>query len=185
MACESEGRRRVLKVTRLPRDKDAQVDITAHTMVALAVSQAWSPAVRWLAFHARLPGIGIGQIPGMFSRFVRRRVAFELDPDDIELIRLPSAFASDIRQRLPVSGDCDDMALLLSAMLGSQGFATEFVVMAVSPHNSEFRHIFTRVFMGGEKWLGLDPSVERSYDTKGLRTKRYPVPWRRLPPIIR
>ena len=177
--------RRVLKVTHLPRDKDGQVDVTVRTMVALAVAEAWSPGVRWLASHARLPGVGIGQIPGMFSRFVRRRVAFELDPEDIELIRLPSAFARDIRQRLPVSGDCDDVALLLSAMLGSQGFATEFVVMAVSPHNPEFRHIFTRAFMGGDKWIGLDPSVERSYDTKGLRTKRYPVPWRKLPPMIR
>lgn len=176
--------RRILKVTRLPRDKDAQVAITVGWMVAIAVSEAWSSDVRWLAAHARLPGIGLGQIPKMFSRFVGQRVRFELDPEDIELLRMPSAFARDIRARRPVCGDCDDMALLLSAMLGSQGFVTEFVVMATSPHSPEFRHIFTRAHLGGDKWIAMDPSVPRSYDTTGLRTKRYPVPWRRLPPII-
>ena len=176
---------RVLKVTRLPRDKDAQVEITVRAMVGLAVSEAWNPHVRWLASHARLPGIGIGQIPKMFSSFVRRRVRFELDPEDIELIRVPSSFARAIRCGQVVSGDCDDMALLLSAMLGSQGFATEFIVMATSPHTPEFRHIFTRVYLGDGRWVGLDPSVSRSYDTTGLRTKRYPVSWTRLPPIIR
>lgn len=176
---------RVLKVTRLPRDKDAQVEITVRAMIELSLIGAWNGDVRWLASHARLPGVGIGQIPKMFSGFVRRRMRFELDPEDIELIRIPSSFARAIRCNQPVSGDCDDMALLLSAMLGSQGFATEFVVMATSPHVPEFRHIFTRAYLGGGKWMGLDPSVARSYDTTGLRTKRYPVPWRRLPPMIR
>ena len=174
---------KLLKVTRLPRDKDAQVDVTVHQMVALAVSEAWNPNVRWLAFHARLPGVGVGEVPAMFARFVRRKVAFELDPDDIELIRLPSAIARDIRAGIPVCGDCDDMALLLSAMLGSQGFVTEFVVMATSPHRSEFRHIFTRVYIGNNVWKSLDPTVDRQYTTAGLRTKRYQVPWSQLPPL--
>ena len=173
---------RIVKVTRLPRDKDAQVGITVRQMVALAVSEAWSPEVRWLAFHARLPGVGMGEIPAMFARFIRRRVAFEFDPEDIELIRLPSSFARCIRAGVPVSGDCDDMALLLSAMLGSQGFATEFVVMATSPHKPEFRHIFTRVYLGNNRWKALDPSVNQQYDTAGLRTRRYSIPWQKLPP---
>lgn len=173
-----------MKVTRLPRDKDAQVDITVRVMMGLAASHAWNPEVRWLSSHARLPGVGIGQVPRIFSRFIRGRVRFELDPEDIELIRVPSAFASDIRAGRAVCGDCDDMALLLSAMLGAQGFATEFIVMATSPHVRDFRHIFTRAYMGSDTWISLDPTVVRSYDTTGLRTKRYQVPYKGLPPLI-
>lgn len=167
--------RRVIKLTRLPKDKDVQVEETVRCMAALTVSEAWSPELFWLTSLVALPLIGLGEIPARFSRFVKQRVRFELDPRDVELIRLPSSYARDIRRSLPVSGDCDDMALLLGAMLSNRGFRVQYVVMAVSPHNPEFRHVFTKVFMGGGKWVALDPSVERNYETKGLRTKEYLV----------
>lgn len=166
---------RVVKVTRLPRDKDRQVDQTVRCMVALTISEAWSPEIFWLTSNVALPLVGLGELPDRFSRFVKARVRFELDPADVELVRLPSAYARDIRAQRPVSGDCDDMALLLGTMLSNRGFVIQYVVMAVSPRDPEFRHIFTRAYMGGGRWRALDPSVSRSYKTEGLRTRIYAV----------
>lgn len=168
--------RRVIKLTRLPKDKDLQVEETVRCMLALTVSEAWSPDLFWLTSLVALPLVGLGELPDRFCRYVKRNVRFELDPRDIELIRLPSSYARDIRRSRAVSGDCDDMALLLGAMLANRGFQVQYVVMATSPHDREFRHVFTQAYMGGGKWIALDPSVERSYETKGLRTKAYTVP---------
>ncbi len=174
-------RNRILKLTRLPKDKDRQVEITVWEMVRLTVSESWRQEIFWLTSFASLPTSTVSELPYMFSRFVARNVSFRFDPEDIELIRLPSAFARDIKARRPVYGDCDDMALLLGTMLANRGYVVRYTVIATSPINPEFRHVFTEVWGGGSQWLALDPAVKSSYDTAGLRQRSYDVPWGRTP----
>ena len=125
---------RLIKLTRLPKNKDAQVELTVREMIKIACVETWSPDVRWLATHARLPHYSHAEKAQAFCRFIRAQFPFELDPDDIELIRTPSYYARELRAGRRRGGDCDDLSLLLATMLSAEGFdRLAFVVMATSP----------------------------------------------------
>lgn len=175
--------RRIIKLTRLPKDKDLQVDITVREMVSITVAESWRREMFWLTWFASLPTMGISELPHCFSRFVAKRVRFEFDPEDIELIRLPSAIARDIRAGRLVCGDCDDMAVLLGSMLCNRGYIVRYTVISTSPIVPEFRHVFTEVYCGSDRWMALDPAVAKSYSTDGLRRRSYMVPWRQTPKL--
>lgn len=170
------GRMRILKVTKLPKDKDLQVDITVREMINLTCTEAWAKPVQWLCNNARLIHYDRAETADAYCQFVRRRVQFELDPRDIELLRLPSWYATQIRAGLKPPGDCDDMALLLGTMFFATGIRTAYVVMATSPTNKEFRHVFVAGQIGRD-WRCYDPSVEGGYDTKDFRRRWYYVPF--------
>lgn len=172
---------RLLKLTRLPPDKDAQVDITVRAMIDLTLREAWSSDIQWAGHHAILPYMGNAEQAKALSDLVKTRMRFQLDPEEIEHIRLPSALAHEIRCGKNPAGDCDDMALLLATLLYSRAFPVAYVVMATSPIKREFRHVFVAARIGN-RWLYFDPSVSRPYNTHGLRQKWYYVPWGSGPP---
>lgn len=175
---------RLLKLTRLPKDKDAQVDITVREMIRIAVIEAWNPEVRWLVHHARLPYYTHEEKAEAFTSFIRKQFPFELDPDDVELVRTPSYYARELRAGRARGGDCDDLALLLATMLYAEGFGQlAFVVMATSPVVRDFRHVFVAAFVG-QQWRFFDPSVSVPYSTDGLRRRWYHLPWDKGPPRL-
>lgn len=160
----------VLKITRLPKDKDAQVAITINEMAKLVQGGWWNEQVRECADDAivRAGRLDADRLHAM-SNFVRAKMEFCFDPEDTELIRLPSAMAREILYRGNSWGDCDDYSIMLAAMASSYGYRSGFVTMATSPHVKDFRHVFVIIALGDEI-LFLDPSVEQSYDTGDLRT---------------
>lgn len=173
---------RLVKCARLPKDADEQVDLTVREMIRITCVEAWNEGVHWLAADARLPHHDRVETADAFTRFVRSNVKFEFDPEDVELLRTPSYYARRLRARLPVSGDCDDLALLLGTMLYSQGFQVAYVVMAASPIQWEFRHVFVAALVKHRDWRYYDPSVTRAYSTDGLRRRWYYTPFGKGPP---
>lgn len=171
---------RIIKLTRLPKDKDQQVAITVREMIAITIAEAWNPSLWWLAEHWRLPHFNRSETAEAYERNIRRRVKFRFDPEEVELIRVPSALAADIRRNRPVFGDCDDMSLLLGTLLYSRGLSVAYVTISTSPHNPEFRHVFVAVRIG-EQWRNYDPSVPRPYKTDGLRHRVWAVPFANQP----
>lgn len=176
---------RIIKVTRLPKNKDAQVDITIREMIEICKQEVWSPKVRWLLHHVALPFYTKRQLAEKLTEFIREKFPFELDPEDVELVRTPSLYARTYQAGAPASGDCDDFALLLATlfgMMGAQGLG--FVVMARKPGAGEpFGHVF--VVARFEGVLGYyDPSVSKPYSTNGLRRKVYPIPTETFPPSL-
>jgi transglutaminase-like putative cysteine protease len=176
---------RLLKVTRLPKNKDAQVDVTVREMIRICRGEVWSPKVRWLLHHVSLPHYSKRETAAKLTDFIRSKFPFELDPEDVELIRTPSYYARTYREGKPASGDCDDFALLLATLLGSLGVdALGFVVMARHPGPREpFGHVFVAARIAGHDGY-YDPSVSQTYNTHGLRRKVYPVPMENFPPAI-
>jgi len=172
-----------IKVTRLPKDKDQQVTITVREMIRITCLEGWAHDLRWLAAHWKLPHYTQTETAEAYTTQIRRRVQFEFDPEDIELLRTPSYYARAIRQQQAAAGDCDDMALLLGTLLYSQGFNVAYVVMATSPIQREFQHVFTAVRISRE-WRFYDPSIARGYSTDGLRRRWFYVPFGHGPPAI-
>lgn len=175
----------ILKVTRLPKDKDRQVEITIHAMIRLVVNAQWNKYVRWCADRAL-----IGTFPrtleelDAMTRFVRAHMVFLLDPKDVELIRVPAAMAREIRYAGRSWGDCDDYALLLASMLQARGWQNGFVTMATSPHNPEFRHVFNIAIGPHGRAVPLDATLDRPYDTGPLRTREWWIRSSSQPPAI-
>lgn len=175
---------KLVKLTRLPEDKDLQVDATVRAMIEVTLVEAWNADVRWLLNHIRLPHYTELETAEAATRFIRARLPFEFDPEDIELVRTPSYYARAIRARQFPGGDCDDFALLLGTLLQSMGTQRiAYVVMARSPVVREFGHVFVAALIRS-KWECLDPSVSRPYSTDGLRRKWYYVPWGKGPPAL-
>jgi hypothetical protein len=175
---------KILKLTRLPPDKDQQVDITVREMIRICQREVWSSDVRWLLHAFRLPFYTRRETAQAATAFIRTRFPFELDPEEVELVRTPSYYARSFREKRPASGDCDDFALLLAALLGSMGvLELGFVVMARKPGAREpFGHVFVTAKIDGV--LGFyDPSVSAPYSTNGLRRKVYPIPSTNFPPM--
>lgn len=169
---------RALKIWRLPEDSDEQIALTVALMIRESVSGSYNPYVRKLASFARLHARTLEEVARAYTRLVADRVGFRFDPEEIELVRQPAALAQDILERRPTFGDCDDMALLLAALLLSQGIPVAFVTISTSPHNRDFRHVFVAAKLG-HRWDTFDPSVSRPYSTQGLRHRWWMVP---LPP---
>lgn len=175
---------RLLKLSRLPENLDDQVDVTVREMIRITVIEAWNPDVRWLLNHIRLPHFNALETADVATRFLRERLPFEFDPDDVELLRTPGYYARAIRARTYPGGDCDDFSMLLGTLLQSMGVERlAYVVMARSPVVREFGHVFVASRITG-KWHTFDPSVSRPYSTDGLRRKWYYVPWGVGPPAL-
>lgn len=174
---------RLVKLTRLPPNKDLQVDITVSEMVRITQVEAWSPEIRWLLHQIRLPDYSPEQTGKAATEFIRRTFPFETDPDEIELIRTPSYYARAWRGRQRPGGDCDDLSLLLGTLLFSMGVPVSYVVISRSPTNPEFGHVFVAAKFNGI-YRFFDPSVARPYDTHGLRVKWYHVPMAYGPPAV-
>lgn len=176
---------KLIKLTRLPADKDAQVELTVREMIRICQREVWSEDVRWLLHSVRLPFFTRRETAAKLSQFIRMRFPFELDPEDVELIRTPTYYARSFRARAPASGDCDDFALLLATLLGAMPVdELAFVVMARHPGPRQpFGHVFVQAKIDGQL-ENYDPSVSRPYSTNGLRRKVYPVPSHNFPPKI-
>jgi len=176
---------RIYKLTRLPADKDRQVDITVREMMRITGREAWNPEVRWLLHHLALPHYSELELAEAMTRFIRQQLPFELDPEDVELVRTPSWYARSIRAGAKPSGDCDDFALLLATLLSAAGLQNlAYVVMARRPGEREpYGHVFVAAGIRG-KWEYFDPSVSRPYSTDGLRRKWYVLPRGVGPPAL-
>lgn len=176
---------RIIKLTRLPADKDAQVDITVQEMVRICQREVWNEDVRWLLHHVRLPFYSKRETAAKAAEFIRAKFPFELDPEEVELVRTPSYYARSLRTKRPASGDCDDFALLLATLIGAMGIAElGFVVMARRPGPREpFGHVFVTARIDG-KLDYYDPSVSQPYSTTGLRRKLYWIRSTNFPPAI-
>lgn len=174
---------RLVKLTRLPPDKDQQVDITVDEMVRITRMEAWSPELRWLLHQIRRPDYSPLQRAVAATEFIREHFPFELDPEEIELIRLPSYYARAWKHRQRPGGDCDDLSLLLGTLLYSMGVEVAYVVISRSPTNPEFGHVFVAAKFAGA-YRFFDPSVSRPYKTEGLRIKWYRVPVAYGPPAV-
>lgn len=176
---------RILKLARLPPNKDAQVELTVREMIRIAQREVWSEDVRWLLHHVSLPFFTRRETARAACEFIRAEFPFELDPEDVELVRTPSYYAQTCRARRPASGDCDDFALLLATLLGAMGVSDlGFVVMARRPGPGEpFGHVFVSARIDG-RLDHYDPSVSSPYSTTGLRRKLYPIPSTHFPPTI-
>lgn len=176
---------RLVKVWALPKDKDAQVAITVTAMVQQVVSGAWDPTLRALAQQIAIGERAAAGVAARATEFVRQKIDFRFDPEEIELLRTPAALARDLTANRIVVGDCDDMATLLAALLFSLGIPVGFVTIATSPHRPEFRHVFVAARVGARgEWEHFDPSVDRPYNTK-YRSAWWPVPIQAMPPLGR
>lgn len=174
-------RKRVIKIWRLPKDKDEQVAMTIRVMISETIAGAHHPRLRELASYAGIHARNELELGRAYTRLVRERVGFMFDPADVELVRTPGAIADDILSARPVFGDCDDMALLLATLLYSRGIQVAYVTISTSPHNKEFRHVFVAAKIG-QRWETFDPSVSRPYRTDGLRHAWWHLPYGAMPP---
>lgn len=178
---------RIVKLVRLPKDADAQVEITVREMMAITVRSIYDPEVQWAIYHTRIGMVNESEAARAACEWVRENVDFQFDPEEVELLRLPSSVIKQIRSRHPVGqkpkGDCDDLALLLGTILLAQGIRVGYVTISTSLDNPNFRHIFVLAYCNG-RWKPYDPSVSRPYRTEGLRRRDYYIPEHLTPAAI-
>lgn len=89
---------------------------------------------------------------GVIFDFVRIRIRYALDPNDLELIQGPA-------QTLRLGyGDCDDMSILLATLLESVGHLCAFMAIGFQ-EVGEYSHVIVICSGAGEtEWIALDPT---------------------------
>lgn len=88
----------------------------------------------------------VGQIRAIF-RFVRDRIRYTLDPNDVETLSTP------LRLLRLGQGDCDDKAVLLAALLEAIGHPARF--KAVGFQAGALSHVYVETKLDGG-WIPLD-----------------------------
>jgi transglutaminase-like putative cysteine protease len=115
-----------------------------------------NPRVREIAIHVvhAEPGkFWFGEIRAIFN-FVRDRVRYTLDINDIELVQDPLVTLDQ------GAGDCDDMCVLLASLLECVGHRCRFVALSFDgPTN--YSHVIVQTKAAGEgTWISLDPTED-------------------------
>ena len=87
-----------------------------------------------------------GEVNALFS-FVRDKIRYVLDPNDVETLATPARL---LRDR---SGDCDDKVTLLAALLEAIGHPTRFVAVGFAP--GALTHVYLETKMG-DAWIPLE-----------------------------
>lgn len=124
---------------------------TIRAMCALVCSDTRSEVVAALAKDFRSDRIHV-TLQRTFS-FVVDTIRYELDPDDIELVRTSERTLRDGR------GDCDDFAVLLASLLRANAIPVRFAVVR-TPGHTFFNHVFLEASTDdGATWLALDGTL--------------------------
>lgn len=89
-------------------------------------------------------------------QYLGSRVAFALDPVNLELVWRPRAMLEDIAARGFAEGDCDDVAVLGAALGEAIGLPARFVVYGFASPFAPFTHVFTELLAGPAGWVDLD-----------------------------
>lgn len=126
---------------------------TLKTMARLVKQYRTDPTIRNCAADMvqHLPGMSFYSEAKTLFEFVRNRVRYLQDVNDVETIQAP-----DVTLQLR-RGDCDDQVTLLGALLESIGHPVRFIAIGYT-YPSEFEHVFleTRI---GDVWEGCDTTV--------------------------
>ena len=91
-----------------------------------------------------------GEIAALFS-FVRDRIRYVLDPNDVETLSSPRHL---LKNR---SGDCDDLVTLLAALLEAIGHPTRFVAVGFQP--GALTHVYLET-KAGDAWIALETTEQ-------------------------
>lgn len=125
-------------------------------MATLARQGSQRIAIRNLAVELTTRGFGtpnglrqkdfVGEARRL-NDFVRDRIRYVQDIDDVETIAEPEAL-------LKIgAGDCDDKATLLAALLLSIGHRVRFIAMAQQP--GQYSHVWLQDYLNGG-WIDLE-----------------------------
>jgi hypothetical protein len=97
--------------------------------------------------------------------FVKNKVIYRRDPDDVEQLQDPLKIATDINTNNVAYGDCDDMACFLACLLISVGFRPNFRAVRYENNKGHYNHIYVVVYDrnwgGQENRIVLDPILKR------------------------
>lgn len=129
------------------------VRITLDLMRRLV--KKWRGDPEMIAFaHSLIAGIPAKDDRAIIQRvfeYVRDRITYRLDANDVEVLRAPDVLIAQ------GYGDCDDKSTLLSTLLESLGYKTRFVVIGFVP--DEYEHVYNEVRFGSG-WLPLDSTEQ-------------------------
>lgn len=104
-----------------------------------------------------------GEISAMLS-YVRSAMRYTRDPLDTETIKAAEVMVGEIEEHGQFVGDCDDASVLLAALLGAVGYATDFKVAGADRSRPrEPSHVWVAVRHPRKGWIALDPIV-RDFD---------------------
>lgn len=87
-----------------------------------------------------------GEVEALF-RFVRDRIRYVMDPNDVEYLSTPSRLIE------MGAGDCDDKATLLASLLESIGHPSRFVAVGFEP--GALTHVYVEARIGPD-WVPLE-----------------------------
>ena len=87
-----------------------------------------------------------GEVEALF-RFVRDRIRYVMDPNDVEALSTPERLLSI------GAGDCDDKATLLAALLEAIGHPSRFVAVWFEP--GSLTHVYVEAKIG-QDWIPLE-----------------------------
>lgn len=125
-----------------------------------------SSAVRQLAEEAEAE-------PALIFDFVRRTFPYVPDPVGFELFISPHRIAEDYYNGRIRGGDCDDLAMLTAAMIGSVGYESRVMLIALGGLSVDHAVAQVRTPLG---WLNLDTvsSLPLGWYLPGWKTYAYP-----------
>lgn len=92
----------------------------------------------------------LGQVRALFY-FVRDRIRYVMDPNDVETLSTPSYLLAN----MSAGADCDDKSILLATLLEATGHPARF--MAVGFNAGDLSHVYVETRIG-ERWVPLDPT---------------------------
>lgn len=90
----------------------------------------------------------LGQVKKIFY-FVRDRVRYVLDPNEVETVSTPDYLLANME----AGGDCDDKSVLLATLLEAVGHPARF--KAVGFEGGALTHVYVETKIG-ERWIPLD-----------------------------
>lgn len=79
--------------------------------------------------------------------YVRDRIAYRLDPNDIEMVKTP------LKVLETSNGDCDDKSVLAAALLESIGHPARLVAVGFIP--GELSHVYVETKIGN-RWFAVE-----------------------------
>ena len=125
------------------------IKATLSAMKKLAVEGKRSLKVRMLALSI-VAGLRskdfVGEIKAVHA-WMRNNIRYVKDILDVETLHTADKML-EIRQ-----GDCDDHSILIASLLGSIGYPTRFVAIAMRP--GQFSHVYTEVQLN-KKWIAVE-----------------------------
>lgn len=122
--------------------------------------------------------------PEGIESWLRRAVAFQADPDGIEMLQSPAMLMREwLSMPAPqvVLGDCDDNAMLGASLLAALQFETVFIVVGKTPRNKggRFQHVFYG-YLRDPKGPLLESNVVPFDAQEGMTPGKWPAKFPRV-----